>query len=371
MSTELRVRDPQGNLVTTYTNFTRLEYARGENKTGWMYVDFAPQAVNPDHFRLDTRLEPWRSIDGVTPYLDGETVFFVRRWGYVIDAAGVELFRVSALDANYLLESRIVGFYSESAQASKTGAADDLMKEIVTEQLLGNNLFPSTYRSLNSWGDYFAVQSDLSAAPSVTKDFAWRGVAEVLQDLAAASAQLGTYLVYDVVRVTDSRVEFRTYTGQRGINHGKDSGQAVVITRERRNLEQPEFYEDHTNQVTYSYAGGMGIGDQREIVSLVDQPELERSPFNWREAFQDARNSDSTAGITAEAYSILQDNRVRKVLTGTIIDTPGCRDGIHFRYGDVVYAEYKGQGFDAHIDALHVTISGGRETRVNQIRAEA
>jgi hypothetical protein len=371
MSTELRVRDPQGNLVTTYTNFTRLEYARGENKTGWMYVDFAPQAVNPDHFRLDTRLEPWRSIDGVTPYLDGESVFFVRRWGYVIDAAGVELFRVYALDAIYLLESRIVGFYSESAQASKTGAADDLMKEIVTEQLLGNNLFPSTYRSLNSWGDYFAVQADLTAAPSVTKDFAWRGVAEVLQDLAAASAQLGTYLVYDVVYVTASRVEFRTYTGQRGINHGKDSGQAVVITRERRNLEQPEFYEDHTNQITYSYAGGMGIGDQREIVSLVDQPELERSPFNWREGFQDARNSDSTAGITAEAYSILQENRVKKVLTGTIIDTPGCRDGVHFRYGDVVYAEYKGQGFDAHIDALHVTIMGGRETRVNQIRAEA
>ena len=371
MSTKLIVRTPQGATVTEYTNFTRLEYARGENKTGWMYVDFAPQAVNPDHFRLDTRLEPWRSIDGAAPYLDGETVFFVRKWGWVIGSDGAELFRVYALDANYLLESRIVGFYADSAQASKTAAADDMMKEIVTEQLLGDNLYPSAYRSLNSWGDYFAVQANLTAAPSLTKDFAWRGVGEVLQDLAAASAQQGTYLVYDTVRVTDSRLEFRTYTGQRGINHGNLSGQRVVISRERLNLEQPEFYEDHTTQVTYSYAGGMGIGDQREIVSLVDQPELERSPFAWREAFQDARNSDTTAGITSEARSILQDNRLKRVLTGTIIDTPGCMDGIHFRWGDVVYAEYRGQGFDAHIDALHVTISGGRETRVNQIRAEA
>jgi len=371
MSTQLRVRNPQGNLLASYSDYVKLEYARGHNKTGWMRADFSPNAVNPDYFRLDTRLEPWRQIDGQTPYLDGETIFFVRKSGYTINASEQEVFRVYGYDANYLLEGRTVAFYSGSAQASKSGPADDLMKEIVTEQLLGDNLYPSLYRSLNSWGDYFAVQTNLSAAPSVPKEFAWRQVSEVLPELAAASARLGTYLVYDTVYATESRLEFRTYTGQRGVNHGNTSGQRVVISRERRNLEQPEYYEDYTNQVTYSYAGGQGVGPSREIVSLVDQPELERSPFNWREIFQDARNSDTTAGITSEAYNILQENRVRKVLTGKILDTAGCQDGVHFRYGDIVYAEYRGHGFDAHIDAMHVTIEGGRETRVNQIRGEA
>lgn len=366
MSTSLYLRDPAGVLQTVYTGYIRLEYARAENKTGWMYAEFDPNTIDTTLFKLDGRLEPWRQVGANAPYLDGESVFFIRRTGFKVDSTGAELFRVYAEDANTLLDGRIVAYASKSAQAEQTDYADDLCKVIV-----GQNLGSTATDTARSLASYLTIQAEASLAPSITVAFAWRNVAAVLQDICAMSFQAGTYLVYDVIYTSATTLEFRTYTGQRGINHGKTSAQPVVISRERRNLEQPEWYEDHEAEKTYIYAGGQGVEASRVIKTATNATTSGASPFNRRELFIDARNTSTDAAIQTEANAALQDNRLRRVLTGNLLDTEGCVDGVDYRYGDIVYAEYRGQGFDAHINALHVVITAGVETRTNQIRGEA
>jgi hypothetical protein len=374
MTTQFYLRDPQGNLLTIFQNLVRAEYARGENKTGYMYLDFDPSSIDATLFRLDARIEPWRTIGGLAPYLDGETVFFVRKWGWSMDASGREIFRIYAEDANYLLDSRIVAYDSTSAYANSdsTDQGDDLMKGLV-RQSLGVDA-TDTARRINTW---LTVAADLSLAPGITKAFARNLISTVLNEIAAESFQQGTYLVYDIVYTGPTTLEFRTYTTQRGNNHGRTSGQTVVISRERKNFEEPSFVEDHENEITYVYAGGQDTGANREVLTATNTVAVGQSPFNRRELWVDARAVDNpdktkmTAAIQSEANAALQENRARKTLTGRIIDTEGCQDGVHYRYGDIVYAEYRGQGYDAHINMLHVTIEGGRETRENQIRAEA
>jgi hypothetical protein len=366
MATQFYLRDPAGNLLTIFQNLARAEYARAENKTGVMYLDFDPSSVETSLFSLDCRLEPWRQVGNNPPYLDGESVFFIRSWGWKINSAGVEVLRVTAYDANYLLDGAIVAYAAGSVQADQTDQADDMMK-VVVRQNRGSTAVDTT-RSLAA---YLTVEADRSAAPSITKAFSRRNVMAVLQDIAAESFQAGTYLVFDTVYTSPSMLEFRTFTGQRGINHGRTSGDTVVISRERLNLEEPEYIESHADEFNYIYAGGQGTGSDRTICTAQNTASMGVSPFNRREAWVDARNTSVTASIQSEANAALQEKRMRRTLTGNIIDTEGCQDGVHYRYGDIVFAEYRGQGFDAHINFMRVVIENGQETRENQIRAEA
>jgi hypothetical protein len=360
MSTQLYMRTPAGALQTVISNFSRLEYMRAENKTGWLTLDLDPNSVNTGLFTLDTRLETWRQVGAYAPYLDGETVFFVRKWGWKIDSSGRELFHIEAKDANYLLDGTNIAFASGSTSASMTAAADNMIKSIAALNWGGG-----THNDLSA---YLTIQASVAAAPSITKEFSHRQMSTVCQDICSESFQQGTYLCYDMVYTGPTVLELRTYTGQRGINHGKASGQTVTISRERGNLVEPEFYEDHSAEFTYIYAGGQGTGADRTIKTAAATI---TTPFNRRELFVDARNTSTDNAIQSEANAALRQNRARRVLTGKIVDTPGCIDGVNYRWGDVVYGEYRGQGFDGHIDTMQVTIENGRETRTNQFRAEA
>jgi hypothetical protein len=366
VATQIYLRDPFGTLQTIINGFVRLEYGRAESKTGYLTLDLDPVSTDTSLFRVDTRLEPWRTVGANAPYLDGESVFFVRAFGYITDNSGREIFRVEAQDANYLLASRHVAYAAGTTQAAKTGKADDLCKAIVRE-----NLGASATDATRSLAAYLSVQADLALGPTVTKEFSRRIVSDVLTDLVQESFQQGTYLAYDTVYTGAATLEFRTYTGRRGVDHGRASGQTVVISRERKNLESPSFIEDHSEEYTAVYAGGQGLGADRVVKSATNSTAAGLSPFNLREKWVDARNTATDAAIQSEANAGLQTYRAKKVLTGNIIDADGCLYGVHYNFGDVVYAEYRGQGYDAHINAIHVTVENGRETIDCQVRAEA
>ncbi len=367
MSTQLIVRDPLGNIQSVLSNFSRLEYMRSLNKTGWLQIDFDPARVDTKLFRLDTRIEPWRTVGATAPYLDGETVYFVRKLGYRIDRSGREVFTVRCLDANMIVDGAIVAYASDTAQASKTDNCDDMMKAIVRE-----NLGASSTDTTRSLAAYMTVQADLSLCASITKEFSRRNVGEILRDLANDSfVENGVTLAYDVVYTSPTMLEFRTYANRRGVDHSRTSAQPVIISRERRNLEEPELIEDHETEYTYVYAGGQGIGSARVVKTASAAPSiLSASPFSRRELWVDARNTSTDAAVQSEANVALQYGRYKMSLTGTIVDVEGCLDGVQYRWGDVVYSEYRGIGFDnAHLSAMHATIENGRETRENFLRA--
>jgi len=364
MSTEVYFRTPDGILLTVINNYVRLEYARGEGQVGYLYLDVDPAHFDEKLLQLNARLEPWRTVGANPPYLDGETVYFLQDWGWVMGSDGSETLRLECLDANMLLDHKIIAYAAGSSDAEQTDEIDDMAKDIVRHNLGAD--CTDTLRNLGI--GVLTVQADATAGTSITKGFARRKVLTVLQELAAESLQKALYMTFDIVYTGATTLEFRVYTGQRGINHGRTSASPVVISRERLNFEEPALWERHSQEHNYIYAGGQGVEAARVVKTASTAAAL---GINRREYWIDARMSDLDAAVQSEADGALYEHRNRKTLTGRIVDTAGCQDGVNFRWGDLVYAEYRGMGYDAHLDVMHVTCTMGTETRDNQIRGEA
>ena len=99
----IRWLDPNGAPLTVLKDFTRLEYLRAEGKVGWLKLDLDPLAIDTSLLRVNMRLEPWRSTFSTTPYLDGDSQFFLQSWGWKTDAQGVERLHLEAYDGNFIV----------------------------------------------------------------------------------------------------------------------------------------------------------------------------------------------------------------------------------------------------------------------------
>lgn len=360
MSTQLYIRDAFGTMLTSLSDFVRLEYIRTEGKVGWLQLDLDPSAVDERIWKLDNRIEPWRQVGVNSPYLDGDTVFFVRQWGWKIDQFGREVYRIKAYDPNFLLQGRIDAYPSGDAQAKITATpADNAIKDIISD-----NLGATSSDTTRSIATLMTIAADLNLGPNIDKEYSHRVVLDVLQEICENSKQAGTYLTWDIVYTSPTTLEFRTYVGQRGNDHGSTSNQPVIVSRNARNLEEPEAYEDHLEEYNYIYAGGQGDGAGR-VIKTASSNNQYLSPLNRRELWIDARQCELDDSVTAEAEAGLAANAYKQIFSGRVIDTDGCQYGVHYRYGDIVWAEYRGKGYSAHLSTIHVMVEEGRETFEN------
>jgi hypothetical protein len=344
--------------------------AAGTNSRGWLSLDYMGSvntytALNvrlagdaiPWHWLVrDARLEAYRAIDGGLPYLDMERSWLLRYREKTISLQGERTISVQALDPKYLLAGPIIAYDAGSPQAQKTAPLDDMMKALVRENL--GSLATDSSRNL---GSYLSVEANTSQAPSTTKAFARRPLLAVLQELASASAELGTRLSFDVVW-TGSTYEFRTYTRQRGLDHRSTSGSPVAIGPDVGNLTNVSVADDWRNEITYVYAGGRGLASDRLLVMASDAARIAASPFGRREAFVDDTRYSSGAGLTAEAQAHLYAGRPRTTFKGQLQETALFRYGVQWRWGDALTASIDGEVFDCRADTVRVSVQAGKET---------
>lgn len=346
--------------------FAALDLAYAVNAIGALTLTLDATRYDKRLFPRDARLIVERSIDGASPYAEGERAWLVRRAKRSISADGIRQLVITAVDGPHLLKRRIVAYNAGTSETSKTGTADDVCKAIVRE-----NFVSATDTTRNLAATLFAVQPDLTAGASISKAFARRVVLTVLQELAEASTTAGTYLAFDVVW-TGSLFEFRTYAGQRGVDHSSDSGQPVLIGPDFGNLADVEDTDDAMDEVTVVYAGGQGEKATRDIATALDSVRIGASPFNRIEDFRQSNNTekDDIAQLQDEADSALRAGRPRRIVSGTFIDTPGVTYGRHIHFGDIVPASVDGDTVDCRIDAVHLAVEGGRETVDLRLRSE-
>lgn len=355
----VEVMDPFGVPLTQIDDYLALSYTRVTNGVGVLTLDLSPD-IERDLFRLDSRLGVWRQPAGGSLALDTETVWLVRRVRRTLDAKGERRLQVTAYSASELLARRIVAYTAGSAQAAKTDYVDDMMKEIVAENLGGDATDAD-----RDWSALLDVAADLGAADSVSKAFAWRNVLTVLQELGEAN---GVY--FDVVSPTRGALEFRTYISQRGQDRTLSSANPLIVSPEMGNLATGDYAEDYSAEASCVYAGGQGVGADREVSEVEDATRIGASPFGRREAFADARGGATGNSLDAEAAAALFAGRPRRLFAGKIADTPQCRYGLHWGWGDKVTAQFEGESFDCHVSAVKIAIASGRETIDAQLRAE-
>lgn len=352
----LYYRNVDGSLLQVISDFYRLEFARKENEVGELTLDLDSTTMPTSFLQVDKLLEVWRTVNGYT-YLEGETSWYLRKWEIIGQGGRSLRYRLTFRDSNDLIGRRIVAYAAESAQAKKAAAADNLIKAAARENLGAS---ASTTRNISA---YLTTEADVTLGPTVNKQFAWQKLSKVFPDVVKAAKTAGTYLVYDVVYVSPGVSELRTFTGQRGVNHGTDSGDKRTVSDDYGNLVDGVLEVDYSEVENHIYVGGQGTQDARTIVEVSDATSEGLSPLNRCEGFVNAAGSfRAIADITDEGKTALEEKKAKAVFSGKIVDIPSMVYGRDYGYGDIVAVQFAGYNIDCHVDTVHITVEGGRET---------
>lgn len=360
---QLVLVDPAGVILDYIDGWIALSYTRATNDIGELNLTL-PGDYPIDFLKVDGRLAVQRNGK-----IDTGTVFLIRKIERSLVGGGERLITVSALSATYILDSRIVAYKAETPQAEKIGKADNVMKSVV-RQNLGTNATP-TFRDISAW---LSVEPNAGLGPTVQKAFAHDNVLDVLKEMTQMTVEAGSPVYFDIVAPTLSTLEFRTYRGLRGIDHGSDSNDPVVLSPERGNLEVPvSRVYDWSDEITYVYAGGQGAGSAQDIRTASSAERIGRSPFGLREQYLNvsmASGSNASNVLLDEADAALREGRPFRVFSGRISDIPGSRYGIHWGFGDRVVAEFEGESVNCVVDGISVSVQAGTETISGTLRAE-
>jgi len=342
--------------------FNSLEYIKTQNAIGSLVVNLPRGLLQYDQFSVGDIFEVWREKNGVLE-LQNETAYFLQNWEFWADSKGAEYIQLTAFDANWLLDTAIVWAPAGSTDSAKTDYPDDMMKVIV-DRHLGSGTSGTRQK--------LSVAPELSAGgDQITKAFAYRNVLTVLQEIAEVANEAGVWLGFDVVRTAPGEFEFRTYTGQRGQNHGRASGDPRLVGRQYGNLSEATFGTYHADERNVVYVGGQGEEDARVLVTRSNPTRYLASKWNRREYFKDSRDDATTAALEADGDAALDEFRPRQVLTGTLHDTPGMQYNIHYQFGDILSVEAFGYHVDCHVGSVRVRVDqdGGEKLDV-RLRGE-
>lgn len=315
------------------------------------------------YLKRDTLVQLWI---GPTGYDKVAFVFFLRYWQTTFSKYRTKL-QLKGPDLNELLRRRIVAHHTNSAQANMTDFADDMMKEIFDDAFAdGTNPAP-TYGS--------RVISNLSSyqqegkGPSITKAFAYDRLLEtngggVLPEIAQRAYQEdGTEVFFEIRPIisSDGSVQFVFYTAINQLR--QDRSATLVFDENSPNLSQAAVTYDYRTEENYIYGTGKGIEDEREIVQVYTEADVDASDYNRCEGVTNRSNLEGTA-LTTAATEQLEKNRGKIAMTGSIISTPYSVFGKDWRFGDRVKLQVGPYQGTAHIAAGTINIQA-RGTTVN------
>lgn len=334
--------------------FNSLEYVKTQNAIGSLVMNIPRGLMQYDQFSVGDIFEVWREKGGVLE-LQNETAYFLQNWEMYADSEGAEYIQLTCSDANWLLDTAIVAAFSGSEDAEMTGIPDDLMKAIVSKQL-GS--------TASAWRSKITEAPNLGAGgASISKAFAYRNVLTVIQELAELANEGGVWVGFDVVRTAPGAFEFRTYTGQRGQDHSRTSGDPRFVGKQYGNLSEAKFGTYHADERNWVCVAGQGEGNKRVLVFRENISRRDASKWNRREFFVDSRSETDTAILESDGDAALDEYKPKQVLTGTIHDTPGMQYNIHYQFGDVLSVEAFGYFVDCHVKSVRVKVDqdGGEQ----------
>jgi hypothetical protein len=360
-SYEIWLLDPLGNPLDIIDEWLYLRYDRAINNIGALELGLDGSYANPDFIKEDGRVVVWRN-----GAIETETTWFIRRVIKTLETDGTLTISIAAFSANELLARRIVAYDAGTTYADKSDQADDMMKAVIRE-----NFGSSASNANRNAAAYFSVEADVSLGPSMAKSFGWNNVMDVMQDISLTTISSGSSVYFDVVSPTYSTVEFRTYRGQRGIDHTFPNGTPpVVFSPERGNLVSVIRSFDWTNEISYVYAGGQGFSQFRYISTASSSDRIGVGPFNRREMFLNATQEGTATAVDSAALAALRENRGQRVFHGEIVSIPGATEyGVHWNFGDLVTVEFENEMINCSIDALQIEVEAGKETIKASLRA--
>lgn len=279
-----------------------------------------------------------------------------------VGSKGKKYLQVGGLSTTSILSRRIVAYDAETAQASKTGNADNVMKAIVRENL-GSSAVAG--RDLTGYG--FSVEPDTSLGPSIAIEFSRRNVLSVLMDIANRARKAGNEVFFAVEPDGIDDWVFRTFVGQ----PGKDLTGVLRFGVKYGNVIESTLLEDWSREANYIYAGGQGLASEREIREAGDNARAGRSWLSRTEKFVNASMESTGAAVQDAADRSLEENRPLIRFTADLVDSDQTKYRRDWNLGDKVRVEHLGKSYDALIRTVRVRVDGvGRDTVTASLEVE-
>jgi hypothetical protein len=356
--------DPQG----TRDGGAALDYSLSVGQIPTLDLTL-PVGFDDTLLMLDGRIEVWRKVGNLAAKRDGNAQFLIRQWTYTDDQT-----MIRAVHANELLKRRIIDYYAGTSYSSKTGTTADNLIKAFASQNLGSGIVGADRIGAETQADistYLAIQANLGLGVSINKAAAWRNLFDLVRDICDASTEGGTYLAFDVVALSSSALELQTFTTQRGVDRRASSGQPLIFSKSRGNIENITLRVDRTEEVTFVTGGAQGEGTYRVTATDSDAIRMADSPLNRREVFIENVNLDSATTMGYECSARLRAGRPRISLTADVVETATCTRGVHYDYGDYVTIEHRGQQYDTRIDVVGVSLNNREQVSRIQFRVNA
>jgi len=358
-SYQIVIKTPTGLEVKRFSKVNSLRAGRVDR--AMMPCEIViPQLLTPNYFSKDMLVEIWRDNGDGTITLDGETGYFLRRWDFFRDSQGKDLIYLYALDGNYIIDGREVEYAAGSTQATKSGVACDVIKEIIDENFVNDAV--DTSRNLAA--TYFTIDSDDGLGASVTKAFSRQQVLTTIQALVDQSRNAGTWITFDTVYDGGLPFTFKTFTDQRG----NDLRESITLSVEANTLNNPVLSFNYVDEKTAAYIGGKGENEARLIGSATSDA-INDSVWSRREVVSENFQVTTTTGLDNEARALLNKNKGKITLTGQIASTKGLKYGRDWNYGDRVLATYLGYTFDCRINGYDINYSSNGDNTVDEVTA--
>lgn len=302
-----------------------------------IWYDSQQQGINPDVALIEQYgvLDLWRAdySYGIPWYREKACLIYDH--AYSTDSEGYSQYLITGLGLLAMLD-RTIDYYSGSPQASKSGPADTIMAEFVTENA-GSLATLANGRRRDG-----VIPSLVVVAPAGT-GAVWEGaragepLLEVLQEIAAFSG-----VDFDIEFVIPGSgvpyFEFRTYIGQRGVNRSNQSldsatglnaaGNApIIFAPNLDNMANPRYsmlYSGSKNSITV-LGQGTGIARAYEVVTLGS---FSGDGLDIHEATRDARNESTNAALIAVGEATVQKFQPTETFDFEPIQTPYCAYGL-------------------------------------------
>lgn len=344
---ELWLADAFGNRLELLDSVRELDIVLVVGDVGWLSVVAATSAT--------THLSTPARDRQLQVYRDRELlgVALLRSWTRTqLRGGGGYLVTVGGSDPNELAARRIVRYAAGSAEADKSAAADNLMKEVMRENL-GSDAIAA--RDWSAQG--FSVEANRSDGPTVAKAFAYQNVLTVLQSVQASSVGAGSPIYWAIRTEAPGVYVFETYptrfgrdrtAGHRAIFAGPDYG----------NLPGGALTHDYTTEVTLAVAGGQNEGDARNIQTAEDDDRTDASPLGLREGFISATQLTTDAALVDAAEEYLTERRPVVRIDGDLLATSDFPYGgaYGWRLGDRINVQLDGYTLRATVRSVRFSL---------------
>lgn len=362
-------------------SFGTLEYTNVVNNIGSFYITLPYPQFDITKARKDARLVVWRKPPGGTRYLDFAGLVRSDPEPEIYQR-GSELYCIlRGVSYNHVLKRRHIAYKVGESGYRHSGAADDVMKDFVYENLGGG---ATADRDMSAIG--FSIQADASAGTSISKQASFDNLLDTLNEISDDSHSTEATCAYFGVAPLNNGwdMEFRTNIGQWGNDHRHPSGPSgitgaqgpVVLSLGRQNIDNTSLVNSSVDEITYVYGLGPGDGITRNIQETSDTTRIGASPLNRIEGTVNANNCtgpSSNADILAMAQAVLRSGRPRRSFSASIVDTPGTLYGKYYGFGDYVTTEFVNIIMDCRIESVTVTVNTNeRDEKISaQIRSES